>query len=93
MGYREVLQQCGPGDIVYIDGPYKNSDVKAYKQTDIDHAEMVDILLRANFRWVLSEYEDRGGHGLYRILGEPIRIRLQKSMDNTNHRWTREYVN
>ncbi len=24
--------------------------------------------------------------------GEPIRIRLQKSMDNTNHRWTREYV-
>jgi hypothetical protein len=75
-----------------FDPPYKNCNVKAYRESDIDHREMVDILLRAKFRWVLSEYEDKGDHGLYRVLGEPIRIRRRKCMENANHRWTREYV-
>ena len=56
-----------------FDPPYINCRVDDYGAETIDHREMVDILLHANFRWVLSEYENKGGHGLYKVLGEPIR--------------------
>jgi len=37
----------------------------------------VKTLLRADYKWVLSEYE--GTDGMYRPLGEPIRIPVYKS--------------
>jgi site-specific DNA-adenine methylase len=79
--YREVLKECGSGDVVYLDPPYINYGRKtgAYSET-LNHEEMVDLLLRAPYRWVLSEYE----HDIYKPLtmkfGEPVRIEVRKTM-------------
>lgn len=58
LDYREVLRELGPDDFAYLDPPYKNAKVHAYSATDLNHEEMVDILLGARFRWALSEYPD-----------------------------------
>jgi len=78
LDYREVLSQCGEGDVVYIDGPYRGCDVDAYTDKTLDHREMVEILKTAKFKWVLSEYE----HPLYiDAFGEPaLRIPVKVSM-------------
>jgi site-specific DNA-adenine methylase len=56
--YRYVLDECGPGDFVYLDPPYKSADVRAYSADELNHADMVNRLRSANFRWALSEYDD-----------------------------------
>ena len=63
-----------------FDPPYINCRVDDYGAETIDHKEMVDILLHARFPWVLSEYENKGGHGLYKVLGEPIRSPVANRM-------------
>src|SRR5437879_6502860 len=52
-----------------FDPPYKNAKLSAYKPLD-DYPGLVRTLLRADYKWVLSEYWDE----VYRPLGEPIRI-------------------
>jgi site-specific DNA-adenine methylase len=56
--YRQTLDGLGPDSFVYLDPPYLDADVTAYKPSDIDHREMVDLLLQAKFRWMLSEYDN-----------------------------------
>ena len=65
-----MLKDLGEDDFCYIDPPYIDAEVgKAYQPGDLDHREMVEILVRAKFRWMLSEYD----HPLYReAFGEPI---------------------
>jgi site-specific DNA-adenine methylase len=79
--YREVLKQCGSGDVVYLDPPYKDYGRKtgAYSET-LNHEEMVDLLLEAPYRWLLSEYEHDIYEPLTRKFGEPIRIEVRKTM-------------
>jgi hypothetical protein len=86
MDYRAVLKECGPADVVYLDPPYLNYGRKtgAYSET-LDHREMVDILLNAPFRWVLSEYENEIYRPLTEKFGEPVRITVCKSMNDSNH--------
>jgi D12 class N6 adenine-specific DNA methyltransferase len=74
LDYKSVLAQCGPDDVVYLDPPYVKRWVSAYK--NIDHTELVELLLGAKFRWLLSDYEDP----LYiTAFGEPAqRINVQK---------------
>jgi DNA adenine methylase len=76
LDYRDVLTQCGEGDVVYLDPPYLNANVKAYTDKTLDHREMVEILKNAKFRWVLSEY----GQPLYiKAFGEPaLRIPVKR---------------
>lgn len=70
LDYREVLQDLGEDDFVYLDPPYLDAEVgKAYQPGDLDHRELVDILAKASYRWMLSEYD----HPMYReAFGEPI---------------------
>jgi site-specific DNA-adenine methylase len=70
LDYKEVLQDLGEEDLCYIDPPYIDAEVgKAYTPGDLDYREMVDILVKARFRWMLSEYD----HPIYReALGAPI---------------------
>lgn len=84
--YREVLKDCGPDDVVFLDPPYRKYGRKtgAYSET-LDHREMVDILLTAPFSWVLSEYEDEIYTPLTEKFGEPRRIDVRKTMNNSNH--------
>jgi len=79
--YRKVLAECGPNDIVYLDPPYKGCNVKTYTDKSLDHEELVSLLLKARFKFVLSEYENP----VYAPLGEPIRVRVPKAMMNANH--------
>jgi hypothetical protein len=78
-----------PATWCIFDPPYLNCDVRAYKDSTLDHREMVGILLRAKFRWVLSEYENKEDHGLYRALGEPIRIPVLKALNHGHNGWAK----
>lgn len=86
LDYREVLKECGPDDVVYLDPPYfkYGRKVGAYSET-LDHREMVEILLNAPFRWVLSEYEDEIYQPLTDKFGEPEKISVHKTMSDSNH--------
>lgn len=87
--YGKVLAECGPGDVVYLDPPYLGSDVRPYGDATVDNREIVDILLDAEFRWVLSEYEHEIYAPLTKKFGKPQRIRLQNLASNQhrgNHR-------
>lgn len=70
LDYKDVLQDLGEDDFCYIDPPYMDAEVgKAYQPGDLDHRELVDILVRAKYRWMLSEYD----HPMYiEAFGEPI---------------------
>lgn len=80
LDYRKVLGQCGDGDVVYLDPPYLNANVKAYSDKTLDHRELVEILKNAKFKWVLSEYRQP----LYiEAFGEPaIEIHVKRGMGN-----------
>ena len=84
--YRQVLQECNPDDVVYLDPPYFKYARKtgAYSET-LNYGEMVEILLSARFRWVLSEYEDEIYAPLTNRFGEPERIPVRKTMNDSNH--------
>jgi site-specific DNA-adenine methylase len=78
--YKHVLLECGPGDVAYIDPPYKDASVTAYSDKTLDHGEMMQMLLNAKFKWVLSEYENEIYKPLTEKFGEPIRIKVPKAM-------------
>jgi site-specific DNA-adenine methylase len=84
--YREVLKECGLGDVLFLDPPYKNYGRKtgAYSES-LNHEEMVQILMDAPFRWVLSEYEHEIYNPLTQKFGEPVRIVVRKTMSDSNH--------
>jgi len=78
--YKDVLVECGPDDVVYLDPPYIKRKVSAYSASTLNHGEMVEILLRARFKWVLSEYEDEVYKPLTAEFGEPEKIKVPKDM-------------
>jgi site-specific DNA-adenine methylase len=79
--YKHVLDGLGADDFVYLDPPYLDSRVTAYGPEDLDHTEMVSLLLTAKCRWMLSEYDQP----IYRkafgapILKQPATTRHGKS--------------
>jgi len=60
-----------------FDPPYRDAWLTTYGPKTIDYPGLVKTLLKAEFRWMLSEYE--GSDGMYRALGGPIRIPVWKS--------------
>lgn len=57
LDYQAACADLGPDDIAYLDPPYRKSKVHGYKKQDLDHDELVRFLLRAKFKWLLSEYD------------------------------------
>jgi len=49
------IDELSETDFVYLDPPYMNMDVRSYSNK-FDHKGMVDTLLKAKCKWMLSEY-------------------------------------
>jgi len=68
------LDNLGPQDTVILDPPYLNSNIRTYG--DVDYESLVDLLLRAKFRWVLCNYP----HPVLCRLGPPFWARDLQSV-------------
>ena len=55
--WKEALAGLGADDFAYFDPPYLDCNVTAYRPSDLDHEELVQHLLEAPYRWILSEYD------------------------------------
>lgn len=87
--YRKVLAECKHDDVVYLDPPYKNANVKSYDDKTIDFPGLVRTLLTASFKWMLSEYPNKVYQPLTKKFGPPVKFKVQRVMTNANHDGTR----
>jgi site-specific DNA-adenine methylase len=62
------LEKLTQDDVVVLDPPYPNAEVKSYTHETVDYERLVDVLLRAKFRWLLCGYP----HPVLHRLGKPI---------------------
>jgi site-specific DNA-methyltransferase (adenine-specific) len=62
------LERLREEDVVFLDPPYPNSNVRSYTEDTVDYDALVETLLRAKFRWVLCGYL----HPLLCPIGEPF---------------------
>lgn len=64
------LDTLTPDDVLICDPPYAFplGRVKAYSDATVDYEQLVDVLLRARFKWVLCGYP----HPLLHRLGAPL---------------------
>jgi hypothetical protein len=68
LDWREMgLEKLGPQDTVILDPPYLNSNIRSYSDA-VNYESLVDLLLRAKFRWVLCGYP----HPVLCRLGQPF---------------------
>jgi site-specific DNA-adenine methylase len=75
LDYRKVLSVCNDRNMVYLDPPYLGFPTRSYP-SNIDYAEMVELLKHSRFPWLLSEFR----HPLYlKAFGEPFHI-IKRSM-------------
>jgi site-specific DNA-adenine methylase len=69
LDWRELrLEKLTAEDVAVIDPPYPGARVKAYSDATVDYEELVDVLLKAKFKWLLCGY----AHPALRRLGSPI---------------------
>jgi D12 class N6 adenine-specific DNA methyltransferase len=62
------LEDLGPEDTVVLDPPYPNGNVRSYSDATVGYEALVDLLLRARFRWILCGYP----HPVLCRLGKPF---------------------
>jgi site-specific DNA-adenine methylase len=62
------LEKLTEDDVVVLDPPYPGAQVKAYSESTVDYEQLVDVLLKARFKWLLCGYP----HPLLNRLGAPI---------------------
>lgn len=62
------LEKLTEDDVVLLDPPYPNSNIRSYTHETVNHEHLVDVLLRAKFRWLLCGYL----HPVLHRLGNPI---------------------
>lgn len=78
------LTRLGADDFAFIDPPYLGADVRAYSSSQFDYPGLVRALVRAKFRWLLTEYRQP----IYeKCLGAPFYERhVQLACDNLRTR-------
>ena len=62
------LEKLGPQDVVVIDAPYPDTQAAPYTDETVDYVTLVDLLLKAKFRWVYVRLHSSRLHRL----GEPV---------------------
>lgn len=93
--YQKVLAACHEDDVVFLDPPYKDANVKAYSDKTVDYRGLVDNLLNAKFRWMLTEYNHKVYRPLTKKFGPPVKIRVQRTMTNIHQvgrKWATECI-
>jgi site-specific DNA-adenine methylase len=85
MDYKDCLAELGADDFAFVDPPYIGAQVKSYNDKTLKHPELVDILLDAPFKWMLTEYDHPTYRPLTEKFGEPVRVEMQKVMHNSNY--------
>ncbi len=69
LDWRELkLEKLTAEDVVVLDPPYPVARVKAYSHETVNYEQLVDVLLRAKFRWLLCGYL----HPTLQRLGSPL---------------------
>jgi site-specific DNA-adenine methylase len=69
LDWREMgLDRLTPDDVVVLDPPYPDSNARSYTDEGLNYEALVDLLLRAKFRWILCGYP----HPLLCRLGKPF---------------------
>jgi hypothetical protein len=69
LDWREMgLEKLGADDAVVLDPPYPNGNVRSYSDETVGYESLVDLLLRAKFRWILCGYP----HPILCRLGKPF---------------------
>jgi site-specific DNA-adenine methylase len=81
LDWKQVVADLGADDFAYFDPPYAGCKVGSYRADDINHKEFVEELIRAPYRWLLSEYENP----LYARFGRPF-WRKDVQLRTTNFR-------
>jgi len=81
LDWKRAVADLGPDDFSYFDPPYRGCKVGSYRADDINHEELVDELLGAPYKWLLSEYESP----VYARLGKPF-WRKEVQLRTTNFR-------
>jgi site-specific DNA-adenine methylase len=76
------LDRLTADDFVFLDPPYYECDVRAYKSWPLEeHLKMVDMLKRARFKWMLTEYRQ----GFYvDAFGEPFHTKNVANLASAN---------
>jgi hypothetical protein len=62
------LDRLSADDVVVLDPPYPDSNPRSYTDDGVDYEALVDLLLRAKFKWILCGYP----HPLHCRLGKPF---------------------
>jgi site-specific DNA-methyltransferase (adenine-specific) len=65
---RLPLNTLSDDDVVVIDAPYPHAQPKTYSDATLDYEHLIDVLLKAKFRWVFCGYP----HPVLHRLGAPI---------------------
>lgn len=78
------LESLEHDDVVFIDPPYYDADVRAYSSKGFDYEALVQLLVNAKFKWILTEYYQT----FYaKALGKPCRevgVQLASASFTTN---------
>ncbi len=62
------LEKLSSRDTVVIDAPYPHARVKTYSDATVNYEQLVDLLLKAKFKWIYCGYP----HPLLNRLGTPV---------------------
>ena len=90
LNWLEAISGLGSDDFVFFDPPYYGADVRAYNSACFDHATMVKVLLKAKFRWMLTEYEQEF---YLKAFGRPcFKREMQLCCDGLGFRHRQEHV-
>lgn len=84
--YKLPFDALTPNDFVYFDPPYLGASVRAYSDETVNHCGILNVLSRAKFKWMFSEYSRK----LYTdALGKPFcTIKVQLACNGNSEQRT-----
>jgi site-specific DNA-adenine methylase len=92
LDWRKVFAELGPDDFCFCDPPYVGANVKTYGWKIEENIAFRDALMDAKFKWMLTEYRHKIYKPLTELFGKPRTFRVQKTINNANRGWARQWV-